>query len=104
LAVQRAPPDGHMTASRAHKRIRSWLDLARLAEELAGGDWIFRGESSDSTLCDRVPAGSVMTAPVASLPSEHDAVLRAHGAVDLKQRNPESLAMAELRPNLCLMR
>jgi hypothetical protein len=26
--------------------IRSWLDLARLAEELAGEEWIFRGESS----------------------------------------------------------
>jgi hypothetical protein len=37
-----------MTAGRAQKRIRSWLDLAKLAEELAGGDWIFRGESSDS--------------------------------------------------------
>jgi hypothetical protein len=33
---------------RAQKRIRSWLDLAKLAEELAGADWIFRGESSDS--------------------------------------------------------
>jgi hypothetical protein len=37
-------------STRAQKRIRSWLDLARLAEELAGGDWIFRGESSDSNL------------------------------------------------------
>jgi hypothetical protein len=33
---------------RLQKRIRSWLELAKLAEELAGGDWIFRGESSDS--------------------------------------------------------
>ncbi len=26
--------------------LRSWLDLARLAEKVAGDDWIFRGESS----------------------------------------------------------
>jgi hypothetical protein len=37
-----------MPPHRAQKRIRSWLELAKLAEELAGGDWIFRGESSDS--------------------------------------------------------
>ena len=30
------------------KQVRGWLELAKLAEELAGGDWIFRGESSDS--------------------------------------------------------
>jgi hypothetical protein len=33
-------------ASRSFSTIDSWLDLARLAEKLAGEDWIFRGESS----------------------------------------------------------
>ena len=28
--------------------IRSWLDLARLAEDSAADDWIFRGESHAS--------------------------------------------------------
>jgi FRG domain-containing protein len=30
------------------RKLRSWLDLARLAESLAGEEWIFRGESSNS--------------------------------------------------------
>jgi hypothetical protein len=32
-------------AARKDTSIRSWLDLARLAEASAGDDWIFRGES-----------------------------------------------------------
>jgi hypothetical protein len=32
--------------SRSGRVIRSWLELARLAEALSGADWIFRGESS----------------------------------------------------------
>jgi hypothetical protein len=32
-------------AARSATTIRSWLDLARLAEESAADDWIFRGES-----------------------------------------------------------
>jgi hypothetical protein len=31
---------------RSYRVIRSWLDLARLAEQLSGEDWIFRGEPS----------------------------------------------------------
>jgi hypothetical protein len=31
---------------RRPQQIRSWLDLARLAEDLAGEEWIFRGEHS----------------------------------------------------------
>jgi hypothetical protein len=34
--------------SRKQHVIRSWLELAALAERVAGEDWIFRGESSDS--------------------------------------------------------
>jgi hypothetical protein len=33
-------------AARSFRLIRSWLDLARLAEKLSGEDWIFRGEAS----------------------------------------------------------
>jgi hypothetical protein len=31
---------------RSHRTLRSWLDLASLAEDLSGEDWIFRGDSS----------------------------------------------------------
>jgi hypothetical protein len=33
-------------AQRKYKLIRSWTELAKLAEKLTGGDWIFRGEPS----------------------------------------------------------
>jgi hypothetical protein len=36
---------GRAVAARKTTTIRSWLDLARLAEDSAADDWIFRGES-----------------------------------------------------------
>jgi hypothetical protein len=46
--------------ARQKNTISSWLDLARLAEETAGDDWIFRGESTRTPAlrpgAGRVPA------------------------------------------------
>jgi FRG domain len=35
-------------SSGPQKKLRSWVELAKLAESLADEEWIFRGESSDS--------------------------------------------------------
>jgi len=38
----------NVMSPRSQSKIRSWVELAKLAESLAGEEWIFRGESSDS--------------------------------------------------------
>src|SRR3954471_13694853 len=38
----------NVMSPRSQSKICSWVELAKLAESLAGEEWIFRGESSDS--------------------------------------------------------